>query len=43
VDIYNPDRNISPFGLNIQFGMAGFKNFRRSFFTGELAILYKFK
>ena len=43
VDYFNADRNVSPFGFNIQFGIAGFKNFTRAFFTGEVAILYKFK
>jgi hypothetical protein len=43
LDYFNVDRNVSPFGFNIQCGIAGFKNFTRAFFTGELAILYKFK
>ncbi len=43
LEYFNPDRNVSPFGISIQCGLAGFKNFTRAFFTGEVAILYKFK
>lgn len=43
IDLFHRDRNISPFGFNIQCGLAAYQNFTRSNFTGEMALVYKFK
>jgi len=43
IDLFHKDRNVSPFGFNLQCGLAGYRNFTRSNFTGEIALMYKFK
>lgn len=43
IELFHKDRNISPFGFNLQCGLAGYRNFTRSNFTGEIALMYKFK
>lgn len=43
IELFHKDRNISPFGFNLQCGLASYRNFTRSNFTGEIALMYKFK
>jgi hypothetical protein len=43
IEVFHKDRNISPFGFNLMCGLAGYRNFTRANFTGEIALMYKFK
>ena len=43
IELFHKDRNVSPFGFNIMCGLSASRNFTRSNFTGEMALMYKFK